>query len=335
MSHKEAVAVGKKLIRFALSALLLALSFAAEAQQLGSKIPKIGYLALGSRSAGTDAFLQGLKDLGYIEGKNVVIEYRWAEGSESRLATLAAEIIRLNPDIILVGGSAAARAAQQLTKEIPIVIPDSADPVAAGLVATLSQPGGNVTGLTIMSSRLGGKRIELLKEVFPKLSQAAVVTNLTAMNVGTDGPIKEIKVAAQRLGVQVKVITVREPNEIESVFELMTKKPIQAFILIPTPLYTYHRKKIVDVATRKRLPGVYPHRGYVETGGLISYAANPADLFRRAASYADKILKGANPADLPIEQPTKFELVINLKTARQIGVTIPPHVLMWADQVIK
>ncbi len=326
--------MSKNILTLSLATLTFCCADLASAQH-SAKVHRIGYLALGSRSAGTEAFLQGLKDLGYIEGKNVAIEYRWAEGNESRLPALAAEIVRLNPDLILVGGSAAARAAQQLTKEIPIVIPDSADPVGAGLVASLSHPRGNVTGLTIMAPRLGGKRLELLKEAFPRVSQVAVVTNVTSANRDGEAPVKDIIVAAQPLGVQVQVIVLREASEIEGIFSLMTRKRVQAFILIPTPLFTYHRKVIVDMASKSRLPGIYPHRGFVETGGLMSYAANPADLFRRAASYVEKILKGANPADLPMEQPTKFELVINVKTAKQIGVTIPPEVLMWANEVIK
>ena len=316
-----------------LGALILAVSFPAAAQpQPASKMPMIGYLALGSRSAGTEAFLQGLKDLGYIEGKNVAIEYRWADGDYNRLPALAAEIVRLKADVIVVSGSAVARAAQQLTKEIPIIIPDSADPVSAGLAESLARPGGNITGLTIMSTRLGAKRLELLKEVLPKVSQVAVV--IRSANPDSDPAIKELKTSAPSLGLQVQVVAVREANKIDNIFPTITRSRFQAFVLIPTPLFTYHRRAIVARASENRLPGIYPHRGYVEAGGLMSYAANPADLFRRAASYADKILKGANPADLPIEQPTKFEFVINLKTARQIGVNVPPHVLMWADQVI-
>jgi putative ABC transport system substrate-binding protein len=186
-----------------------------------------------------------------------------------------------------------------------------------------------------MSPRLGGKRLEILKEAFPSVSQVAVVTNITSANRNRVPPVKDIIVAAQPLGVQVQVMMLREANEIESIFSLMTRMPVQAFILIPTPLYTYHRKRIVDMASKSRLPGIYPHRGFVEAGGLMSYSPNMADLFRRAASYVDKILKGANPADLPVERPTKFELVINLKTARELELKIPPQVLMWADEVIK
>lgn len=306
------------------------------AQQAASKIPRIGVLALGSRSAGTEAFLQGLKDLNYIDGKNVTIEYRFAEGREDRLSDLAADLVRLRVDVIVVGGSAAARAAQQQSKTVPIVLPDGADPVAAGLVASLSRPGGNITGLTIMSAQLGGKRLELLKETLPGISRVAMLRR-TAKSDARDSfqVLKAIEVTGRALGVQLHDVAVGEANEIENAFSSMTQKRSDAFILAPNPMFTNERKRIVELASNSRLAAIYPHRGFVEAGGLMSYSANPADLFRRAASYVDKILKGAKPAELPVEQPTKFELVINLKTARQIGVTIPPDVLMWADEVIK
>jgi putative ABC transport system substrate-binding protein len=327
--------VRTKIIGVALSALLLALNFPAEAQQPPAKIYRIGYLA-HARSAGTEAFVLGLKDLGYIEGKNVAIEYRWAEGNEGRLATLAADIVRLKPDIILVGGSAAAHAARQVTKEIPIVLPDSADPVAGGVVASLSRPGGNVTGLTIMSTRLSGKRLELLKDTLPSMSRVAMLRRTAKTDaIDSFAVRKEMETTARSLGVQIQDIAVEKTSDFENAFSAIANGRVGAFILAPNPMFTYERKRIVELASNSRLPGIYPHNGFVEAGGLMSYAANPVDLFRRAASYVDKILKGANPADLPIEQPTKFEFVINLKTARQIGVNVPPHVLMWADQVIK
>jgi putative ABC transport system substrate-binding protein len=223
----------------------------------------------------------------------------------------------------------------RLTTTIPIVVPDSADPVGVGLVKSLARPGGNITGLTIMSPQLASKRFELLKETFPRISQVAVVVRSADPDKLAD--IKEMKIGAQQLDVRIHVVAVQEVNEteIQNIFALITKKPVQAFVLIPTPMFTYYRKMIVDLAAKSRLPAIYPHRGYVEAGGLMSYAANNADLFRRAASFVDKILKGTKPADLPVEQPTKFELVINLKAAKQIGLTIPPEVLMWADQIIK
>jgi putative ABC transport system substrate-binding protein len=293
-------------------------------------------LALGSRSAGIEAFVQGLKELGYIEGETIIVEYRSAEGKEERLTDLAAELVQLKVDVVVVGGTAAARAVRQSTKAIPIVIPDSADPVAAGLVASLSRPGGNVTGLTIMSPRLSGKRLELLKESLPGISRVAMVRRTVKADARDSFEVrKEIATTARSLGVRVQDVAVGETNEIEDAFSAMATKRVDAFILAPNSMFTYERKRIVDLASKSRLPSIYPHGGFVEVGGLMSCAANPADLFCRAASYVDKILKGANPADLPIEQPTKFELVLNLKTAKQIGITIPPDVLMWADEVIK
>src|SRR5262245_5411441 len=321
----------KRIVCCTLGVLLLTVSFPAAAQQ-GSKIPRIGYLSL-ARSAGTEAFLQGLKNLGYVDGQNIVIKFRFAEGQEDRFSDLAAELLHAKVDVIVVGGTAAAQAARRLTKTIPIVIPDSADPVRAGLAESLARPGGNITGMTIMSTRRGAKSLELLKEVLPKVFQVAVI--IKSANPDRDPAVKELKTSAPPLGLQVQVVTVQEVNEIESVFAIMVRNRIQAFVLIPTPTFTYHRQAIVARASENRLAGIYPHRGYVKAGGLMSYGTNPADLYRRAASYVDKILKGANPADLPIEQPTKFESVINLKTAKQMSVTIPPHVLMWADQVIK
>ena len=339
MSSKNAKLTDRALsfIRSALcllGATFLPLSFPAAAQQPASKIPRIGYLALG-RSAGTEAFLRGLKELGYAEGQNFTIEYRFAEGEEDRFNHLAAELVQLKVDVIVVGGTMAARAVGKLTKTIPIVIPDSANPVAAGLVASLSRPGGNITGLTIMSPKLSGKRLELLKETFPTISSVVIIVRRAPddytpfLEIG-----REIEITARSLGVQVEDVSVRDA-EIENVFSSMAKRRAAAFILVPSPMFTYERKRIVDMAFKSRLPGIYPHRGFVEAGGLMSYAANITDLFRRAASYVDKILKGAKPADLPVEQPTEFEFVINLKVAEEIGLKIPPEVLMWADEVIK
>ncbi len=322
----------KTILRFVVVALMLPFGQLAQAQQ-PAKVLQIGYLALGSRSAGTEAFLQGLKDRGFDEGENVAIEYRWAAGDANRHPALAAEIVGLNPSVIVTGGSEAARAVRRWTNTIPIVIPDSADPVGGGLVENLARPGGNITGLTIMSPQLDGKRFELLKETFPRISRVAVV--IRSANPHREAAVKEMEVGAQPLGLQVRVVAVQEANEIDGMFPLMIRNRVQAFVLIPTPLFTYHRKVIVDLASRSRLPAIYPHRGYVEAGGLMSYAANPSDLYRRAAYFVVRILKGAKPSELPVEQPMKFELVINLKTAKQIGVIIPPEVLMWADEVIK
>jgi ABC-type uncharacterized transport system substrate-binding protein len=327
--------VSKNILTLSLAALTFCCASLAIAQHSTAKIPRIGVLVLGSRTTGPDPLVQGLKDLGYVEGRNISIEYRFAEGKEDRLTDLAAELVQLKVDVIVVGGTAAARAVRRLTKTIPIVVPDSADPVGVGLVKSLAQPGGNITGLTIMSPHLGAKRFELLKEVFPRVSRVAVV--IRSANPQSEAAVREIEFAAQSLGVRVQIVAVQEVNEIEieSIFTLITRKRVQAFILIPTPTFTYYRKVIVELASKSRLPAIYPHRGYVEAGGLMSYAANNADLVRRAAYYVDKILKGAKPADLPVEQPTKFELVINLNTAKTLGLTIPSKVLMWADRVIE
>lgn len=309
------------------------------AQHSTAKMPRIAVLLLGSPSSGTDPFLQGLKDLGYVEGKNIAVERRFAEGKEERLTDLAAELVQLKVDVIVVGGTAAARAVWRLSKTIPIVVPDSADPVGVGLVKSLAQPGGNITGLTIMSPQLGAKRFELLKETLPSISRVVMLVRGIAKRGARDSSppfLKEIEVTARSLGVQVQDIwVVGEANEIENAFSAMRKRRADAFILIPHPMFTYERKRIVDFASKSRLPAIYPNRGFVEAGGLMSYAANNADLARRAAYYVDKILKGAKPAELPIEQPTKFELVINLNTAKALGLTIPAKVLTWADRVIE
>jgi len=330
----------KNTVLLVLTAVVLLLFVApVEAQKPASKLPRVGFLALGSLS-GTDAFLRGLHDLDYVEGRNITVERRFAEGREERLTDLAAELVQLKVDVIVVGGTAAARAVRRLTNTIPIVIPDSADPVAAGLVATLSRPGGNITGLTIMSHQLSGKRLELLKETLPHVSRVIIlVRSMAKRGVGISyTPFLEarkgMEITAQSLGVQVQDVVVGE-DKIERAFSDMTKRNADAFILIPNPMLTHHRKTIVDLASKNRLPAIYPHRGFVEAGGLMSYAPNNADLFRRAATYVDKILKGAKPASLPVERPTKFELVINLGAAKKLDVKIPSEVLMWADEVIK
>lgn len=323
------------------AAVLLGSVAPVEAQKRPVRFRTVGLLTPGSPSSGTDAFLQGLKELGYVEGENIAFERRFAEGKEEGLADLAADLVRLKVDVIVVGGTAAARAVRRLSKTIPIVIPDSADPVAAGLVATLGRPGGNITGLTIMSHQLSGKRLELLKETLPRISRMAILirglakrdTNFTYTPFVESR--KQIEITAQSLGVQIHVVAVREANEIDRAISDMTKRKAEAFILIPNPLLTHHRKTIVDLASKNRLPAIYPHRGFVEAGGLMSYAANNADLFHRAATYVDKILNGADPANLPVERPTKFELVFNLQAAKKLNIKIPPEVLMWADEVIQ
>jgi putative ABC transport system substrate-binding protein len=319
----------------ALCALLMALSFPAHAQQT-KKIARIGYLSVlssASDAARLEAFRQGLRELGYVEGQNLAIEPRYAEGKLDRLPDLVGELVRLNVDVIVAGGSTAIRAAKNATKLIPIVMAHGSDPVALGYVASLARPGGNITGLTHLAPELGGKRLELLKDIIARLSRVAVLTD---PGTGGHGPqMKELEVAAPALGLQLQPVEVRAPTELESAFSAITGGRAGAFIVLQQPTLDRLRQRIVDLAAKNRLPGMYPNDEYVESGGLMSYAADIVAMFRRSATYVDKILKGTKPADLPVEQPTKFEFVINLKAAKQIGLTIPPNVLARADRVIK
>src|SRR5262245_58817238 len=317
---------------FVLCALLFALCATAEGQQPG-KIPRIGFLSSGSPSPSSEfreAFRQGLRDLGYIEGKDIVIEYRWAEGKFDRMTDLAGELVRLKVDVILAPNSAIARAAKRATTTIPIVMANGGN--LEGLVSSLARPGGNVTGLTNISSELGGKRLELLKEILPRLDRVALlVTELESLG------IKEIKDAAPSFQVQLQILEVRIADDIEKAFEAAIKGRAGALAVTSegSGLLLRNRKQIADLAVKHRLPTIYPQILYMSSGGLMSYSANEVDMYRRAAIYVDKILKGRKPVDLPVEQPTKFELVINLKAAKQIGLTIPPNVLARADRVIK
>ena len=313
---------------------LLSSSFA-EAQQAG-KVPRIGFLDPTSRAvskARIESFRQGLVKLGYKEGKNIAIDYRFADGESERLNEHAAELIRLNVDIIVTRAIPGAVAAQHATIKTPIVFVGVADAVGAGLVASLAKPGGNITGLTSLAPELSGKRLEVLRETFPKLARVAVLRNPS--NAGDAITWKETEEAAQALGLQLHSLEVRSVKDFENVFESATKADGQALLTLPDPLLQSHRKEIVDFAAKSRLPGIYPDPEYVAAGGLMSYAANPVEFYARAASYVDRILKGAKPADLPVEQPTKFDLVINLKAAKQIGLLIPQKVLARADRVIR
>jgi len=313
---------------------LLSSSFA-EAQQAG-KVPRIGFLDPTSRAvskARIESFRQGLVKLGYKEGKNIAIDYRFADGESERLNEHAAELIRLNVDIIVTRAIPGAVAAQHATIKTPIVFVGVADAVAAGLVASLAKPGGNITGLTSLAPELSGKRLEVLRETFPKLARVAVLRNPS--NAGDAITWKETEEAAQALGLQLHSLEVRSVKDFENVFESATKADGQALLTLPDPLLQSHRKEIVDFAAKSRLPGIYPDPEYVAAGGLMSYAANPVEFYARAASYVDRILKGAKPGDLPVEQPTKFDLVINLKAAKQIGLLIPQKVLARADRVIR
>ena len=325
----------KKIFCLALGAMLSALSFSVEAQQTG-KIPRIGYLSSLSASSDSsrhDAFRQGLKELGYVEEKNVAVEYEFAQGKLDRLPDLAGELVRLKVDVIVVGGSTATRAAKNATKLIPIVMINVTDPVVLGFVVSLARPGGNITGLSNLAPELGGKRLELLKEIVPQLSRVAVLGDPNSPAYGPQ--LNELELAARALGLRLQPVEVRGPGDLENAFSAMIKAHAGAFMGLQQPTIDILRKRIMDLAGKNRLPAMYPNRENVEAGGLISYAADISTMFRRAATYVDKILKGTKPADLPVEQPMKFELVINLKAAKQIGLTIPQWTLMKADRVIR
>jgi putative ABC transport system substrate-binding protein len=327
--------VARGVLGLALCALLFAVYLPAVAQQ-PKKIPRIGVLFVGSPTSSyvatsMEAFRQGLRDLGYVEGQNIAIEFRSAEGKNDRFPALASELVRLKVDVIVTGTIAAIQAAKQATGTIPIVT-ISGDPVGTGLVASLARPGGNITGLSLGGLEISGKQLELLKETVPKVKRVAFVWD--PANLATALRFKEVEIAARTLGLQIQSVEVRSPNELESVLESATSKRTGALIVPPT-MAVFYQRQIVNFAAQKRLPAMYEQSESVEVGGLMSYGANLPDLFRRAATYVDKILKGAKPADLPVEQPTKFELVINLRTAKQIGLTIPPNVLVRADKVIK
>jgi len=307
-----------------------------EAQQ-AQKIPRIGFLLAPSRSATAeplDAFRQGLRELGYVNGQNIVIEYRYAEGQFDQLPTLAAELVRLKVDLIVAaGGIQAIRPAKNATSTIPIVMTGTTDPVASGLVASLARPAGNITGVTLGGPELYGKRLELLKEIVPRVSRVAVFLNPTSP--AEPLWLKDMHASAQALGLKIQSFEVRRSNDLEGAFQAATKWRARGLTVAGDPVFSANRKQILDFAANNRLPGIYPWREYVEDGGLMSYSTKLSDLYRRAAVYVDKILKGAKPGDLPVEQPTKFELVINLKSAKQIGLTIPQWTLMKADRVIK
>jgi putative tryptophan/tyrosine transport system substrate-binding protein len=325
----------KTIIGLALGSILLALGLPAQAQQ-PRKISRIGYLSGGdpvSRGYRIEAFRQGLKELGYTEGKNIIIEYRFAEARSDRLPELARELIGLKVDIIFAGGTPATEAAKNATRTLPIVT-SSDDPVGRGLVAGLPRPGGNITGLTNLAVQLVGKRLELLKEVIPGLSRVALLCNPS--NPRSDLGMRETEVVAQSVGVQLHVAEVQDRDDLERAFAALKRDRAEALITLRTPLIVNDlAKPIIHLADKSRLPAIYDDRIFPQLGGLMSYGVNLADLDRRAATYIDKILKGAKPVDLPIEQPTKFDLVINLKTAKALGLKIPAHLLMEADKVIE
>ena len=324
---------------FAFGALLFVLSSPGGAQQ-GKKLPVLAVLSPGSQAPADpylqflEAFRQGLAELGYVDGKNLTLEYRFAEGKLDRMPGLVAELVQLKPDLILVSAIPAIRAAKEATKNIPIIMISTVDPVAGGIVDSLARPGGNITGLALLTRDLSAKRLELLSEVLPHKSRVAVLWDSDAP--GPKIAFEEYRAAAASANLQLQSVEVRGPTpNLDAAFRAAAKRQAQALITIRNPLLARYAKQIAALATENRLPSMCEESQYVETGCLMSYAASDADRWRRAAVFADKILKGAKPADLPVEQPTRFELLINLKTAKQIGLTIPPNVLARADKVIK
>jgi putative ABC transport system substrate-binding protein len=327
--------MNKKILGFTLSAFLFALCSTVQAQQ-PKKVPRIGFLSAVSPSTISDRiepFRHGLRELGYIEGKSIVIDWRYAEGKIDRLPALATELARLKVDAIVSAGPLITRAAKQATVTIPIVMAFDDDPVGNGFVASLAHPGGNITGLSALAPEISGKQLELLREIVPKLSRLAFLGDVT--RPGTAQSLREMNVAADGFRVQLQYLEVRGPKDIETAFRAASKEHAEAVLVLSSPILNSQRRRVIDLAVKSRLPAVYPQSQFVEDGGLMFYGVSYTDLFRRAATFVDRILKGAKPADLPIEQPKKLELIINLKAAKQIGLTIPPNVLGRADKVIK
>jgi len=327
--------MNKKTLVLALAATLLALSFPAEAQQ-PKKIPRIGYLtgnSLSDLSARMEAFRQGLRELGYVEGKHIIIEWRSADGKNDRLPALAAELVRLKVDIIVTAGPTQTRAAKAATSTIPIVMTNDGNPVSDGFVATLARPGGNITGLATLAPELSGKRLEILREVVAKLSRVAILGASTRPDNAQS--LKEVELAAKVFGVKLQYLDVLSLKDIETAFRAASKARADGVLTLPSGMIASQRAQIIELAVKNRLPAIYHGSQFVEAGGLMSYGVNLLDLDRRAATYVDKILKGAKPGDLSVEQPKKFEFIMNLKAAGQIGLTIPPNVLARADRVIK
>jgi len=322
-------------LRVLICVLLLALSFPADAQE-PAKVWRIGVLVSSSPSLNAsrdEALRQGLHEIGYVEGKNIIMEYRYAEGKLDRLSDLAADLVRLKPDVILAGGTRVAVAAKQATSTIPIVVTGAGDLVAAGLVDNLNRPGGNVTGVSRLSADIIGTRVELLKEIVPKVTRLATLLNRE--NPGYAASLREIELDALAQGIKLQLLAARSPDDLERAFRAAAKESANSLLVMVDAMFSNYRSRIVELAAKHRLPAIYDRVDFVEAGGLISYGMNLADLSRRAIWYVDQILKGAKPANLPLTEPAKFELVINLKTAKQIGLTIPPNVLARADRVIQ
>ena len=334
-TRNQRLAVRRSVFCIAVGALLLALDIPVHAQKT-KKIPRIGYIgsaASEQTASNTKAFRERLHEFGYIEGQNITIEYRYFEGKVERLPEIAADLVRLKCDVIVTTGTEAAQVAKKEIKTVPIVMAFSGDAVRLGIVADLARPGGNITGLTSINAELSGKRLELLKEINPRLSRMAVLW--TSGNVNMKYLLSETESASRSLNVELQSLEVKRSDDLESAFQAAVRERADALMLSGGGFFAAHQKRIVDLAAKSRLPAMYPNVQYVEAGGLIVYAEDRLYMFRRAADYVDKILKGANPADLSVERPKKFELVINLKAAKQIGLTIPPNVLARADRVIK
>ena len=313
---------------------LLAAPLVAEAQQPSTKTARIGYVSLRSGPEHLDeAFRQGLRELGYVEGQNISVEYRWADWKPDRIPALAEELVRLKVDVIVAVAGPTVRAVGKAVKTIPVVFLTGGDPVGTGLVASLDRPGGNLTGVSLLTSELNAKRLELLKQAVPGVSRVAVLVNPTLPTAGA--LLKELEGAARALKVKLQVLEARDPQAIDDAFAAMKRERAGALLVGNDPMFFAQRERIVDLAAKHRLPGIFEWREFAEAGGLLSYGTSVADMYRRLASYVDKILKGAKPADLPVEQPTRFELVINAKTAKALGLTIPPSFVLRADHVIQ
>ena len=322
--------------RFLLTSLAGALvaPLAAEGQQAG-KVPTIGFLLNQSEALGAGplgALRQGLQELGYIDGRNIAIVPRYADGKLERLPALVKELIEMKPDVIVTAGPQAGRALKQATDTLPVVMAVISDPVAEGLVQSLARPGGNITGIAFQNTELTVKRLELLKQVIPKATRIAVLVDST---FGRSGGVPELQVAARSLGLELQTLEVRGPADFNAAFRSARNARAEGLVVLASPLLNAHRKSLLDHAARSRLPATYEFQSFVEDGGLMSYGPNSIDMYRRSGTYVDKILKGAKPGDLPVEQAARFDLVINLKTAKALGLTIPPSVLARADQVIE
>jgi putative ABC transport system substrate-binding protein len=325
-----------KIFVYLLATFLLITVAPAQAQPTTTKIFRLGYLAGSSlpvNAARIEAFLQGLRELGYLQGKNIVLEYRAPEGKSERYPALASELVGLNVDVLLTAGAASTRAAKDATSTIPIVMVQDSDPVGSGFIASLARPGGNITGLSTLAPEISGKRLELLREIVPKLSRVAILG--TSNYPGNAQSLKETEHAASAFGMRFQYIDTLSAQDIEPAFRAASRESAGAVLVLQSFVLNSHRKQIVNLAIKGRYPAIYYSSEWTKDGGLMSYGVSFTDLNHRAASYVDKILKGAKPADLPVEQPQKFEFIINLKAAKQIGLTIPPNVLARADKVIK